>query len=373
MIYLDCYQGVSGDMLVGGLLDVCGNTDFLRRELKKSNVGGVSMKAQKTIFRNIHGTRIRFSSKEEHPRRNLKEIKKLIGDSRFSAGIKKNMLKTYGLIYAAESAVHGVPAGKIHLHELSSLETFCEIASYFILKRDEDVYAGTLVLGEGQVKAHHGFIPVPSPVTAEILKGVKIRMTASGYELVTPTAAALLKISCRFEKPQMIIDKTGYGFGSRSILRVHSARLTSEGRGEIFKAEVSVDDMTPEDIAVFAEELRKVSNEVYTVPVIMKKGRPGYVITAVAAGRRLDELKRLVFGRSSTLGLRYWEIDREVLSRRIVKFRSSYGICRIKEAKLPDGRMGYKPESDDIRGISKKTGLDTMTLRRNIIKEYEDK
>lgn len=372
MIYFDCFQGASGDMLAGALLDLERDTASYKEELKKFNVKGVRAEISKAVSGSLSGTKVKFISNEGHSHRGINEIKLLIKKSALSEKIKKKILETYKLIFQAESEIHNKPVSRIKLHELSSLETLFEIASFFILLKNETVYSRMLILGSGIKKVAHGIIPVPAPATVMILKDLPVKLENRGMEMVTPTAAALLKVSADFSFPDMYIEKIGYGIGKRSMLRVFKGKQINTGGKDLIQIEVNIDDMTPEDISALAGGLLKISMEVYTVPAVMKKGRPGFVITVLCEENKFNDIKDKIFNESTTAGLRFWQVKRVCLPRTNIKFKSSFGTCGIKKLELTGGSQKIKPEYDDLVKLSKKTGLSISDLRDKIIKEYKD-
>ncbi|MFC2061458.1 nickel pincer cofactor biosynthesis protein LarC [Elusimicrobiota bacterium] len=372
MICFDCYQGASGDMLVGALLNLDNNPAVLKNKLKKLNIKGIKIKMETVKSSSVSATRVKFSVPGMNRISSMKQLDKFLAAADISKDITNKIKKTYLIIFQAESNIHNKPADKVHLHELSSLETLIEIASFFILAGKEDIYCRKLPLGSGTLKTAHGQIPVPAPATLEILKNVPVELTENKYEMVTPTAAALLKASAKFKIPEISVKKTGYGAGKRSLLRVFKTEAVRQNEETLIQIEVNIDDMTPEDISSLAGKLLSKSKEVYITPVLMKKGRPGQLLTVLCERKKLQKIKEIIFKDSTSAGLRYWEIKRDTLPRKSVEFKSSLGRCRIKETEFPDGSIKIKPEYDDLKKISAKTDMPVYTIREKIKREYND-
>jgi len=367
MIYFDFFQGASGDMLVSALLDLKKDRAGFKKELRKLGLK-TEININSVKKNGIKCAKIEFIVKDKVNFKKYDEVRKFIQKSKLSASIKKKILNTYELIFKAEAAVHGIDYRKVHLHELASSRTMLEIAAYHILTKGEEVICGVLPLGSGTKKTAHGEIPLPSPVTAEILKGFPVKLTEEKKEMVTPTAAALIKISAG-TGTFSAIRKTGYGAGQYSMLRVFEADCA--GAREMLQIEFDVDDMTAEDISHAAGLLRKKAADVCVGPVIMKKGRPGSRISIVCSGRNFNEIQKIIFTFTTTSGFRYWNINRIVLPRKITEFMSSHGKCRVKEVRLPGGSR-VKPEFEDLAGISLKKNISVDGLRRDVIEEFSD-
>ncbi len=375
MIYFDCYQGAAGDMLVGALLDIRGDNGQIKAVIKKLKLKNVEFEITKSARHSISGISLNLKIISLSRCDKLSKVEKIISDSSLSKKIKKNVLKTYRIIFKAEAAVHSVDIEKVHLHELGSVDTLIEIASYWTLLENEEVYCSVLPLGCGVQKSAHGLIPIPSPAAIEILKGIPVKFIQSEKEgeLVTPTAAALLKASIKFNLNEIIIKKIGYGIGKRSILRaVSGSKIVENNFSDILQLEFNIDDMTSEDITALTKKILKIVKDVFVTSVIMKKGRTGYLITVICKRKKFSEVKNTIFNESTTTGFRYWIINREELPRKIIKFKSSFGHCKIKEVKLPSGALRSKPEFNDLMKISKKTGINTFILRSQICKEFND-
>lgn len=371
MIYFDCPRGASGDMLIGALLDMEGGSRKLEKELHRAGLAGLQIKIKGKVIDGVSGTAVKFTAAGSSLS-TYGEFKEFLRKIKVDEDIKKKVEETYALIFKAEAAVHNTSLEKVHLHELSSFSTFIQILAFYILTAGQQLYSSALPVGTGVVKTAHGELPLPAPATAEILKGLPVRVTSSREELTTPTASAILKSSAVFSPvPDFIIKKTGYGCGARNFLRVFKADSVAGGGKDIYQIEVNIDDMTGEDISFLIEKLSDFSREVYSVPALMKKGRPGNVVTALVEEKNFSDFRESLFSNSSTAGFRYFKVCRDVLKREILKFKSSYGGINMKVSEYND-KQKIKPEYDDLKKISEKTGLPLNELRRNILMEYNN-
>lgn len=370
MIIFDCYQGASADMLLSSILDLGGKFKLPESIIEKLHLKNIKINVEKKIKSSIKGTRINILSSDKKRFKSINEIKKIINNADVSNTLKKKILKTYEVIFHSESEVHGKSVEECHLHELASQDTLVEIALFFKLLEREKVFCRPLKLGSGCVHSAHGELPLPSPATIQILKGIPVRMADSEKELVTPTAAALLKTAAEFSLPELTVEKVGYGIGSRSILRAFKGRIAEGNQNDLIQVEVNIDDMIPEDIASFSNDILRVALDSVVVPSLMKKGRPGYLLKIICRESDFQSISETILTNTTTAGFRYWNISRDILQRKNVKFNSSYGKCRIKVLKLPNGFTRAKPEYDDLKSISNRTGESVSVLREKILGEF---
>ncbi|GEM_PF-3437948 len=356
-------------MLVGALAELPGNEEKLQRELEKASVDA-AVTFKKKMFGGIRATAVKYNAAFSDTD-TLGKIEKKLSGWELAPGVKKEALKTFSIIFKAEGAVHGKSPREVHLHELGKPETLLEIVSFFILLGRQDLYCLGLPLGRGEINTAHGEIPVPSPVVSKILEGVPVRFTSEKQELVTPTAAALLKSRALFERPEMIIKKTAFGAGSRNYLRCYHGKLERKS-SSVIELRVNIDDMTGEDVSCLVKKLRSESLDVFITPVLMKKSRPGSEITVLCRIKKFERVRDILYKNSTTAGFRYNSVSRDELEREIKEFESSYGKCRIKKTIMPAGEYSVKPEMDDLIRLSRESALSAGDLRRKITEEYEN-
>ena len=368
MIYLDCFQGVSGGTLASALFDLRGDEVSVSAQLKGLGFKGLEVRPEKIRKGAVEGTRLSFNYSGDYHLGKPGEVRRFLNKSKIDGAVKEKIHGFYSVIFDAEASVHGGPREDVHLHEIASPRTMLEAAVFFILAGEDKVYSSTLPLGSGSFTAAHGQIPIPAPATAHIIKGMPVRKTPAAAEMVTPTGAALIKAGAGFDPGEFIIRKTGYGVGERSVLRAFSADET--GMGDVIQLEVNIDDMTPEDVAHLCGELREAAVDVYTISAIMKKGRPGIVLTVLFRRHEFDRIRETLYKHSSTSGFRYWLCCRDVLERKTVSFDSSEGACRVKEVKLPEGGSRGKAEYNDLKLLSEWTGRSVTELRRTVEDEF---
>ncbi len=280
--------------------------------------------------------------------------------------IQDHVMAVYGLIAEAESHAHGVPVTQIHFHEVGAMDSIADITAVCMLMDRlavDEVVVSPVHVGSGQVRCAHGILPVPAPATAYILKDVPIYGGGVRGELCTPTGAALIKhFATRFgDMPVMKIQRIGYGMGKKDFEAANCVRAmlgeTGTGREEICELSCNVDDMTGEAIGFAMDRLFEAGAlDVYTVPVGMKKSRPGVLLCAMYRENDRDAIIRTVFKYTASIGIRENKLSRYVLDRRIEEVETVYGSIRCKVS------SGYgverrKYEYDDISRIAKENGV----------------
>jgi len=295
------------------------------------------------------------------------EILAIIRGINLPDNILEDALGVYKLIGEAEAAVHGVPLGEIHLHEVGALDAVADVIGCCLAMNMlgvTDVTASPVHVGSGSVRCEHGILPVPAPAAAEILKGVPIYGGSISGELCTPTGAALLKRFVRKfgDMPPMIISRIGCGMGSKDFeaancIRAFLCEDDAKGGGNrdvVFEISCNLDDMTPEAVgAAFDVLLDNGALDVYAMPLTMKKNRPAVMLSCLCAENDREKLSRQMLLHTSTLGVRITQYDRSTLTRSIETIRTKYGDIRVKRAN-GFGVVKCKPEFDDVLAASKR-------------------
>ena len=316
-------------------------------------------------------------SHHHHHHSTMAGIASIIEGLEIPAPVKEDMKAVYALIAEAEAHAHGMPVDQIHFHEVGTMDAVADIAGVCLLFHElgaDQIIASPVHVGSGHVHCAHGILPVPAPATAHILQGIPVYSTQVQGELCTPTGAALLKHFVKEfrEMPVMTTSKIGYGMGKKDFERANCVRAflgdTAETGDEIAELSCNLDDMTAEAIG-FAEEalFEAGALEVYTIPVGMKKSRPGILLTCMC--RREDEKKmvELLFRHTTTLGVREHISRRFTLKRREETVETAYGPVR-KKISQGHGVARAKLEYEDLAAIAKKTGRPREEIRKEIEK-----
>lgn len=310
-------------------------------------------------------------------RRSFREIRTLIQNSRLSERVKASSIAAFQKLADAEARIHNMPSDDVAFHEVGALDSiidFVAVCAGLELLGIEEVWCAPLALGSGGfVKCDHGLMPVPAPATLELVKGVPLRNTPIEKELTTPTGAALVAaLSKNFcAVPKMRVEQIGYGAGSRerqavpNVLRAllgveepsAEAGDSSQGAGEIVEIRANIDDATPETLAYLSEALFTAGAvDVFFTPIQMKKNRPGTLVTVLAEPNLLGAMTAIFFKESSTFGVRYQNLKRQMLSRETLTVETLYGKVRVKIGRWCDAIQSVHPEYDDCRALAVATG-----------------
>ena len=406
-LYLDCQMGAAGDMLTAALLELIPDADAFIEKLNGLGIPGVHFErevAEKCGIRGSH-MKVTIHGEEEeshdvhthgHPHEHehhehfhhhhhdhehshahhhsgMHDIEHIVKDHLdLPEKVKEDILAVYQLIAEAESHAHGLPVDQIHFHEVGTMDAVADITAVCLLMNligADEVVASPVHVGYGQVKCAHGILPVPAPATAFILQGVPIYGGSIEGELCTPTGAALLKhFANRFDSmPLMKVQKTGYGMGKKDFPAANCIRAmlgeSEERRDEIIELSCNVDDMTGEEIGFAMERLFEGGAlDVYTIPIGMKKNRPGTLIRVMCSAEKKDEIIRLLFRHTTTIGLRQQKLSRYVLDRTVEEKTSGVGKIRIKNSS-GYGTERKKYEFEDLARIAKEKNLSLKEVK----------
>ena len=369
-LYFDCFSGVSGDMILGALVDLGVDLETIKSELDKLGLTGYFLKAYKTKRGQISGTKVdveltEMKSDSHRHGRHLSDIKKIIEESNLSDKIKKRSLNIFQKIGMAEAEIHDIPIEKVHFHEVGALDSIVDIVGSVVgvvsLNADK-IYASSINTGEGMVKCDHGTMPVPAPATAKLLKGIPCYSSGVKKELATPTGVAILSemVDEFVSLPPMKIQSSGFGAGGHEIestpnlLRLIIGELQGAcGQGMIM-VETKIDDMNPEFYDHIAQRLFEAGAvDVFSSPILMKKNRPAQKLSILAPSIDFQKIQKIVFEESTTFGLRYYPVDRAVLDRKNVKVETAYGIVNVKVGSLNGEVLQIAPEYEDCKVLAR--------------------
>jgi hypothetical protein len=369
--YLDCFSGISGDMLVGALLDAGVELRLLREALGSLGLTGVCVEAGKEGRSHIHGTRFLVQVDEgAQPERSHRDIQGLIERSRLPQRVKERSLAVFQALAEAEARIHDCAPAEVHFHEVGAADSIVDIVGAVTGVEElgiERLVCSPLPLGSGFVQSRHGMIPLPAPATLALLRGVPVRDAGLESETVTPTGAALVRVLANGfgPLPFMRPDGIGYGVGSRdlpdrpNLLRIVIGDAEPEARSDsVVLLEANLDDSPPEWIGHLMERLLEAGAlDVWLVPVQMKKNRPGVLVQAVARPADRDRLADLILRESTTLGVRFRPLERYVLEREALTLESPWGPLAVKRARGTDGVWRVLPEYEACRRVARKQGV----------------
>jgi uncharacterized protein (TIGR00299 family) protein len=377
-LYLDCFSGISGDMLLGALVDLGVPLSHLRSQLKKLAVTGYRVSSRRVTRSHLTGTKIQVDVTRKQPARGILEIRRILKRSRLSQKVRARALDAFNALVDAEARVHGIARDKVHLHEVGAVDAIVDITGAMILLERlgwPRVVCSPLNLGRGMVKMEHGTFPIPGPATAELLRDRPCYATHVEGELVTPTGAVLaVTLADDFGPlPSMRLRRVGYGAGSREVpdhpnlLRAFLGDLVDQAalHETVLVLETTIDDMNPQLYGHLMDRLFAVGAlEVFYTSIQMKKNRPGTMVTVICPAPRLEEVSAVIFRETTTIGFRYLPMGRIELGRRIETIRTPYGAVRTKLSTHNGDVIQATPEYEDCRALALKAGVPLKEVQR---------
>ncbi len=429
--YLECFAGIAGDMLLGALIDAGVPAEVLAEATSALRLGA-SLKIETVDRSGISSTRVQVmegespteaqepvhghsyaenhththenSHREDHSHphehdhshehenghshghvhgRSLSVIRTLIQGAALTEGVKRRAIRTFELLGASEAKIHNVDVEAIHFHEVGAVDAIVDIvaacAGIEYLKVDA-WHCSPLNVGGGTVECAHGTFPVPAPATADLLRGYPTYSAHVQKELVTPTGAALVRMlePVFGAQPAMSVDRIGYGAGTRNPKGFPNALRISIGESEesskadtVTVLETALDDLSPQVLAWVAESaLAAGAMDVMLTPVIMKKGRPGTLLTVLCSDKTQQKLERLILRETSTLGMRIRRDERSCLERHHLAVQTPYGEIRVKIGKLAGEVMNAAPEFEDCRAAAVRCEVPLKQVQQAAIAAY---
>ena len=412
--YLECFAGISGDMFLGALMDAGVPAEVLMEataaldlgaglKIEKVDRSGISCtkvhvledghlaeKKQHAEHSHAHDVQEHTHTHHEHTHkhvhgRSLRVIRELIRAAPLAEPVKRTATQVFELLGTSEAKIHNVDVDAIHFHEVGAVDAIVDIvaasAGIHYLKLDA-WYCSPLNVGGGMVECAHGTFPVPAPATADLLRGYPTYSAHVQKELVTPTGAALLRVldPAFGQQPAMRVDRIGYGAGTRNpkgfpnVLRISvgEADEGTEQRTEtVTVIETALDDLSPQILAWVAESaLAAGAADVMLTPTIMKKGRPGTLLTVLCNASESAALERLIFRETSTLGVRIRQDQRRCLKRQHTPVQTPYGEIRMKVGLLAGEEMNAAPEFEDCRAASTQHNVALKMVQQAAIAAY---
>jgi uncharacterized protein (TIGR00299 family) protein len=362
--YLDAFSGISGDMTVGALADAGADRDAIASAIH-SLAAGARVSFETVKRQGIGATKYRVEVEETAKHRHLSHIVKMIEAAEISARARRDAIAIFERLAAAEARTHQAPIEKVHFHEVGAADSIADIvgaAVAFDSLGVDEVFCSAVNVGSGTVKTEHGVLPVPAPATARLLENAPVYASGPAMELATPTGAAIAAtLSKAFGPlPPLKIERTGYGAGDRdfpgqpNVLRVILGEPTGALEAQtVAVIEANIDDSNPQVLAWACERLLEAGAlDVTLQPVLMKKGRPGTLLSAIARLEDREALAQLIFQETSTLGVRIYAAERRVQFRGWQTVETKYGAVRVKVS----SNGAYAPEYEDCRKRALESG-----------------
>jgi pyridinium-3,5-bisthiocarboxylic acid mononucleotide nickel chelatase len=364
--YLDAFSGLSGDMIVGAILDCGAEFDQFERAINSMPLAGYRLLTRRKVSSGISALKFDVTVTEPQPERRFGEIREMIDASPLSATVRSRAIAVFEVLAAAEAKIHDTTPDRVHFHEVGAVDSIIDIVgTAWGLEHlgVGDVIVSPLPMGTGFARSQHGVIPVPAPATAELLAGFPLKIGDGAAEMVTPTGAAVIRALARpAEIPlNFEVEKIGYGAGSRDLEdRPNVLRLmlgherVSLDSDQMVEISANIDDLNPQIYDHVMERLFAAgARDVTLTPTMMKKGRLAVTLGVIAEPARRDAMAEIIFAETSTIGLRFHAVSRLKLHREVVEVETRWGKVRVKLSGA-HGRepATISPEYDDCRRIA---------------------
>lgn len=388
--YLDCFSGVAGDMWVGALLDLGVPLSALQAAVASLDLPGVTIRQERVQRAGIAACRFlvdvvaapphHHHDHAHHAHRHLADIRTLLARADVPAGVRAQCEAVFLAIAEVEARQHGTGIEQVHFHEVGAEDTIVDVLCACLgthLLGLERLYSSAVAVGSGTVRCEHGVLPVPAPGTLDLLYGMPVRQGGLLGERTTPTGAALLKVLVAEFEPQFtwLPGARGHGAGARdddgqpNLLRLVVGELPSPGSAtSVHELCCQLDTADGEAIGWLLDELlRRGALDAYATAVVMKKGRPGFLLTAICDDGCADPLATFLLEESSSLGVRRQRLRRDVLERWQERRQTPFGEVAFKVARLPSGRLLARPEDDEVRRLCAEHGLPRAEALRRLL------
>ncbi|MDF9844149.1 MULTISPECIES: nickel pincer cofactor biosynthesis protein LarC [unclassified Paenibacillus] len=396
-LYFDCHSGISGDMALSALVDLGADPNYIQAQLAalplapftmsflQVNRQGITAKWLQLGFEDHGHGHSRFKVlSAHHSHRTARQIFEIIDESDLPVRVKERSTAIFGAIAEAEGKIHGVDPQDVHFHEVGAMDSIIDVIGVCLAL--EDLGADKLIFspiptGSGQITIAHGLYPVPAPATAELLRGIPLSPLTAEGELTTPTGAGIAKVlaSGFGPLPAGTLERIGYGAGTKdfahpNVLRaflIHQASSIGTLQ-EVHVIEAHIDDMTGEMLGYAMERLFSAGAlDVYYTSVMMKKNRPGILITVICLPAESESCEHVLLTETSTFGLRRSVKERRILPRRFIEVDTAYGVVRVKQSFDGERIIHQTPEYEDAAQVSRASGVPLEQVYRDIIKQLE--
>lgn len=371
-LHFDCFSGVSGDMVLGALVDVGLPLARLRTELKRLKLTGYRLEQRQVRRGALHATKITVAIQRGFDRPlTLSRIQRILAASTLPAAVKEQSRTVFAHLAEAEGLAHRVAKRDVHFHEVGVIDSFIDVVGTVLgchLLGVTKVTSSPVNVGAGTIRTAHGLLPVPGPAVSALAKGIPVYSEGPRCELATPTGVALLRtLAASFgSMPLLESAQVGYGAGDAdpegwpNALRIFLADETVSSRrptDRVVQIETNLDDLNPQAYEhVMAQLFAVGALDVALIPVIMKRSRPGVILSCLASREHTDAVLEVVLQETTALGVRMQELDRQVLPRRFVTVKVTGGSVKMKIGEVGAGWEKAAPEYVDCRKIATRTG-----------------
>jgi pyridinium-3,5-bisthiocarboxylic acid mononucleotide nickel chelatase len=363
--YLDAFSGLSGDMMIGAILDCGADITELEIAIKTIPIAGYRLSTRRKTLSGISALKFDVAVTEPQSERHFGEIRALIEASKLAATIKHRAISIFEALARAEAKIHNTTPDRVHFHEVGAVDSIIDIVGTAWGLEQLGVNAvlvSALPMGSGFARSQHGVIPVPAPATAELLSGFPLKIGDGAHEMVTPTGAAIVRALARPAAMPLAfeVEKIGYGAGEReledrpNVLRLmlgqERAAFDSD---EMIEIAANIDDLSPQIYEHVMNRLFEAgARDVTLTPTLMKKGRPAVTLGVIAEAAHRNAIAGIIFDETSTIGLRFHPVERLKLHREIREVETRWGKVRVKVSEANNAHATISPEYDDCRRIA---------------------
>ena len=402
-LYFDCFAGASGNMILGALVALGVDAQELIEQIRRLDIADFEIEFTKKDKSGIAAIHVEVKVPHEHAHRHLHTIEKIIGNSRLSDSVKSRAVEIFTNLAEAEAKIHGIDVKKVHFHEVGAMDAIIDVVGAcigFEMLGIEKFACSKIHVGSGFAKMAHGKFPIPPPAVAELLRNAPIYSTEIEGELITPTGAAIIATVCdQFGQiPEMIVEKTAYGAGTREYkdfpnalrlilgkispqrhrdtenfsLEIEDRRPKTEDRNLLI-IETNLDDVSPEILGFVMEKAFETGAlDCWFTPIQMKKNRPATLVSILCQKADKDKFISLLIRETPTLGLRLREVERVCLKREIRRIQTKFGEIPVKIARFGDEIANIKPEFEVLKEIAGRENLPLREVEAEIRKSIMD-
>ncbi len=390
-LYFDCFAGASGNMVLGGLIDLGIDADELIRRLRGLSVANFEVEYKKVDRSGISAMHVDVVVPAETKHRHLHNIERIIDESDLSEQVKSRSKAIFTRLAEAEATVHGIEIKKVHFHEVGALDAIVDVVGScigFEMLGIERFVGSKINVGSGFVTMEHGTYPVPPPAVANLLEGIPAYSNDVQGELLTPTGAAIISTLCDSygPMPEMVLEKTGYGAGSRTyeafpnVLRMivgktHHAKIKAGDAGLVAESlvllETNLDDLSPQIVGFVQEKALDLGAlDCWVTPIQMKKNRPAALISILCSADRKDAMTEMLFLETTTLGVRSTNVERSSLPREVYSVQTKYGAVDVKVATYRGQVVNVMPEYDQVKRAAGDHGVPFRIVHAEVIASF---
>jgi pyridinium-3,5-bisthiocarboxylic acid mononucleotide nickel chelatase len=411
-LYFDCFSGISGDMTIGALLDLGLDFEYLKAELKKLPVEGYELKAGRVVRSNLSAMKFDVevegdtghdhghhdhghghdhhdhhhhhpaSHKQSHFHRKASEILQMISQSSIQPNAKRIATNIFTKLAISEGKVHNIRPEDVEFHEVGAVDSIVDCvgsAIGFDALGVERFFCSAINVGSGFIHCQHGVMPVPAPATADLLRNATIYSKYANTELVTPTGAAILAaVVDRFGSLEnFVTDRIGYGAGTKEFadfpncIRLMLGKEGDAAVEDVTVIEANIDDMSPQNFGYVTEQLFVAGAlDVFTLPVQMKKGRPGHLLQVLAPPYTVDAISRIIFQETTTIGIRRHNATRTILNREFVEVETEWGKVKVKVSRLAGEIVNFTPEYEDCARLARERSVPLKKVQAAAVAAY---